>query len=707
MKCKTTILLAFLLACFTTAWADMRPKDKRILKRFDYHGVVLAPSRIKDQFELVKQEYMNIPVDDLLIGFRKRAGLQAPGNELGGWYSNDIFSCFGQIVSGLSRMYAATGDIECKRRVDELVEGWATCVRPDGFFFYSNRPNAVHYVYEKMVGGLLDAKVYCNNNTAEHMLSEITDWAIKNLDREKAYAFNSVWTNTEWYTLSENLYRAYLATQDVKYRDFAEVWEYTEYWNQFAFNKNIFDRHDDYHAYSHVNALSGAAAAYWVKGDQWYLDALVNAHDYLVENQCFATGGYGPRERFLPRDALAKSLSSTDFHFETQCGSWAVFKLCKCLLEFTGDARFGDWIELLVYNGIGASVALGPHGEVQYTSDYSVHGGQKIRMHPWSCCAGTRPMAVADYHDLIWFHSDTGDLYLNLYIPSSLTTRIAGSNITLSCRKAATEFKNTITVSVDSPTYFGLNLRLPDWVADPAYLTLNGRDIQAQANQKHWIEIKRLWHDNDVISIEFPAHIRVSRIDPDRPMPAAMVYGPIVLACEAGGFDAVKNYDLDSLASDLSCEDETELIFRLPQDESLRFRPYYTYAYQEPYLMYIDKNAPLRLPLVFNGDWKYGAALRFTRETGAQVTCEFEGTGIRWIAQRFNDAGKAEVLIDGKSYGPVDLYAPTRGLPFQRDFTGLPPAKHTITLRATGDKHPDSSNTFINIIALEQIPPNP
>ena len=45
-------------------------------------------------------------------------------------------------------------------------------------------------------------------------------------------------TSTEWYTLSENLYRAYLATGDARYREFAAVWEYPEYWD-------IYLRHAD------------------------------------------------------------------------------------------------------------------------------------------------------------------------------------------------------------------------------------------------------------------------------------------------------------------------------------------------------------------------------------------------------------------------------------------------------------------------------
>ena len=61
-----------------------------------------------------------------------------------------------------------------------------------------------------MVGGLTDMILFCDSKLAAESLAKITGWAVKNLDRSNAYAFSG----TEWYTLSENLYRAHRATGD-------------------------------------------------------------------------------------------------------------------------------------------------------------------------------------------------------------------------------------------------------------------------------------------------------------------------------------------------------------------------------------------------------------------------------------------------------------------------------------------------------------
>ena len=269
----------------------------RIVEPFDYRGVTLDAGPLKRQIDEVRSYYLAIPDDDLLKGFRSRAGKPAPGKDLGGWYSSETFLVFGQIVSGLARLHAATGDPACRNKANYLIQEWAKCIEPDGYFYASRKPNAPHYIYDKMLWGLLDAHAYCGNQEALIHLERITEWAIKNLDRSRR--IND--TATEWYTLSENLYRAFQATAKEKYREFAKVWEYRDYWNVYGRNGDIFalrpngGRNASYHAYSHVNTLGGAGAAYSLSGDRRYLDIIRNAYEFLQQTQCYRQRGFRSR----------------------------------------------------------------------------------------------------------------------------------------------------------------------------------------------------------------------------------------------------------------------------------------------------------------------------------------------------------------------------------------------------------------------------
>ena len=129
-----------------------------------------------------------------------------------------------------------TGDPACREKAESLLKAWAECIEPDGYFFFSRKPNAPHYIYDKMVGGLTDMVLFCDSKLAADSLAQITGWAVKNLDRTNDYAFSG----TEWYTLSENLYRAHRATGDARYLKFARVWHYTEYWDLFARKRDLF-----------------------------------------------------------------------------------------------------------------------------------------------------------------------------------------------------------------------------------------------------------------------------------------------------------------------------------------------------------------------------------------------------------------------------------------------------------------------------------
>lgn len=67
-------------------------------------------------------------------------------------------------------------------------------------------------------GRLVGIYDYAHYTDAAECLKRITDWAVNNLNTFAKYG--------EWYTLSENLYRAYELTNDTVYRDFAEKFVY-------------------------------------------------------------------------------------------------------------------------------------------------------------------------------------------------------------------------------------------------------------------------------------------------------------------------------------------------------------------------------------------------------------------------------------------------------------------------------------------------
>ena len=59
------------------------------IEAFDYQGVTLRDSRWKRQVLAAREFYLGLSDDDILHGFRRAAGLAAPGKPLGGWCKDD------------------------------------------------------------------------------------------------------------------------------------------------------------------------------------------------------------------------------------------------------------------------------------------------------------------------------------------------------------------------------------------------------------------------------------------------------------------------------------------------------------------------------------------------------------------------------------------------------------------------------------------
>jgi DUF1680 family protein len=707
--CACGLLVVGLSVGITSAEAP-RAKGERQIEAFDYRGVRLDAGDAKRMLDEVKKYYLAIPDDDLLKGFRRRAGRPAPGRELGGWYSSDTFHVFGQIVSGLARLHAATGDPACRHKVEVLLSEWARCTAADGYFYADPKPNAPHYIYDKTVGGLVDAYLYCDNREALTSLRRITEWAEHNLERSRRVGD----TNTEWYTLSENLYRAYLATGDARYRDFAAVWEYPEYWNIYLRRSDPFatrpsgGRNAAYHAYSHVNTLGGAGAAFLVTGEPRYLTILHNAYDYFQANQCFATGGYGPDEQLLPPTQLAARLRTSSNTFETQCGTWAGFKMVKHLVTLTGDARYGDWAEKLLINGIGATIPMTSDGRVMYYSNYNIHGGDKRNCDfRWSCCTGTRPEAVADVCDLVYFH-DPRNLFVNLFTPSHVTWTHAGTQIEV---HQATDFprKEVVAFTVQSsrPVEFGLKLRVPAWLAENPTARLNGEPIALTKEAGQWTTIRREWHPGDRLSVQLPMRLWAKPLLAGQTYPTAVLYGPVALAAQAPDARFVEKIDFAHLEGALTPVAGEQLTWKLNAEPAVVFRPFSAFKASEPYFLYLDPAARWQIPekaITFRGSWHQAPQLHFTNSVGATAQTTFAGTGIRWLGFRFDDGGRTEVLVDGKRVAIVSQYGPGRELPFDWSHRKLEPGRHTIQLKLLAEKDARSRDRYLNVAGFEVVP---
>ncbi len=399
----------------------------------------------------------------------------------------------------------------------------------------------------------------------------------------------------EWYTLSENLFRAFETSGDERFKSFAEVWLYPAYWNKFA---KTSDPPDAYgvHAYSHVNTHSSAAMAYAVTGDTTYLDIIKNAYDFLQNTQCYATGGFGPVERIMPTNGnLGKVLDLQMNTCETPCCSWAAFKLARYLMTFTGESRYGDWIERLLYNGIGAALPITGNGKNFYYADYRVAGGVKYYARStYTCCSGTYIQAVADYHNLVYFKDDSS-LYVNLFLPSEVAWKRPDGEVKVTQKTAYPEAETTtLSVNVPQETQFALKIRVPGWCREMA-IQVNGAAAKVDCEPGKWAVVDRRWKSGDQVEIKIPLPLRYQAVDRWHPDRVAVVRGPVVLVQDAAVHEAVHALPAnDEELNQWLVPAGAPGVFRMQPPDKVNvvatFQPFYAMPEVNSYRMYFDRN---------------------------------------------------------------------------------------------------------------------
>jgi DUF1680 family protein len=527
-------------------WGQASPATATRISQFNYGDVELLNGPMLDQFRANHAFFMALDEDALLKPFRQKAGLPAPGEEMGGWYSwskdfdppHDMTGyipghTFGQYLSGLARACAVTGDSATQAKVARMVQGLGEAISPN---FYQHYPLPA-YTSDKITCGLIDAHAFAGDSRALPVLAHATDVVLpflppKALTRPEMEARpheNISWTWDESYTLPENFFLAWKRSGDRRYYLLAQRFlQDQDYFDPLAQGRNVLP---GLHAYSHVNALSSAAQAWLVLGSDRHLSAARNGFDFVRDTQSFATGGWGPDESFrvLGSGDLGKSLTDTHASFETPCGAYGHFKIARYLLRVTGDSRYGDSMEQVLYNTILGALPIQADGYSFYYSDYN-NGAVKVR-HPdkWPCCSGTFPQITADYGISSYFRDGDG-VYINLIVPSRVRWQQNGGRFAL---EQATQYpysrEVTVRVRADRNETFAVRLRVPAWAGQGTRIAVNGRPILCEPEPGRFAIIRREWKDGDRIEAELDMPYRLQPVDPQHPESVALLTGPLCL----------------------------------------------------------------------------------------------------------------------------------------------------------------------------------
>jgi len=289
------------------------------------------------------------------------------------------------------------------------------------------------------------------------------------------------------------------------------------------------------HVNSFIPNIIGSAREYEMTGDPALRALTTFFWNEVTDARSFVTGGTSDNETWEADPYQMSEELGRESH--ESCCTYNMLKLTRHLFSWEAAARYADYYERALWNGILSTQNPADAMMMYYVP--MMPGMYRTFMKPFDsfwCCTGTGMENHAKYGDSIYFHGGES-LFVNLFIASELDWKEKGVKVRQETRFPE-EAKTTLTIAAARPVRLALRMRIPGWAAGECSVKINGQKLEASASPSSYLTIDRTWKAGDRIEVALPMKLRLERL-PDRPDVAAVVYGPIVLAGKLGGGEAL------------------------------------------------------------------------------------------------------------------------------------------------------------------------
>ena len=482
-------------------------------------------------------------VDRLLEGFRKRPGRQSyDGEHVGKW------------LHAATLAWVYTGNAQLRAKIDNVAKELLKCQLEDGYLGtylpkeYWTEWDVWSHKYDLI--GLLTYVRYTGNTTPLVGCRKIGDLLCKTFGDGPGQRdiLQAGWhVGMAPTSVLEPMVWLYRLTGDEKYGDFCKyilrAWEHpngAHIVSRLLEGKGV-NKVGNGKAYEMLSCINGLLEWYRTTGDPRYLQAAINAWQDIETKRLYITGTASAGEVFHDDYELVNTGSVGE-----TCVTVTWLQLNAHLLRLTGQARFANELERIVYNQLcGAQRpdgrAWGYYVEMEGKKPYtSTLDGQ--------CCLSSGPRGFALVPTFA-ITTDAGGAVVNFYDAAQAELRLhdgTAVKLTIETQYPASG-KIAIAVAPAKTHSFTVKLRIPDWCSK-LRLEVNGQPVDAIKAGSGYAAIKRTWKEGDKVELDLKLEPRLVLGEHKNQNKAAVLYGPLVLAADAAltGGKAVKSLKLAS-----------------------------------------------------------------------------------------------------------------------------------------------------------------
>ncbi len=563
---KFILLLLFFASVFCSAqsyvpeMSNAQVKVKPVVPvkayAFNLKDVKLLTSPFRHAMELDSAYLLSLKPDRLLHRFHQFAGLPTKDSIYRGWESDGLSGhTLGHYLSAASMMYVTTGNEEFKKRVDYIIDELGKCQQARKTGYVGAIPNedsifgkvargvirssgfdlnggwSPWYTVHKVMAGLCDTYLYCNNKKAPEIVTLMSDWVYETINHlEDSVRLEML--NCEYGGMNELLANVYSLTGNKKYLDLSY-----KFYDEFVMGKlaKQIDPLPGKHSNTNVPKAIGSARQYELTGNErdktiasFFWQTMVNHHTYVI-------GGNSNYEYCGKPDSLNERLS--DNTAET-CNTYNMLKLTRHLFSLNPSGELMDYYERALYNHILASQNP-TDGMMTYFVPLRMGTKKKFSrpFNTFTCCVGSGIENHSKYAEQIYSHDSEGQLYINLFIPSVLDWKEQGIVLRQETNFPETNFTSFIYQGEKAST-MTLLIRKSSWSRGRTRFFMNGRenfnvksyDVVFEFDRvEGYMPLRVTMQKNDKLEIRFSMQLYTESM-PDNPNRITIKYGPLVMA---------------------------------------------------------------------------------------------------------------------------------------------------------------------------------
>jgi DUF1680 family protein len=486
------------------------------------------------------------------------AGKLEPGQHQGLLFNDsDVY----KVIEGIAYTLSTERDPELERRTDVIIAKIAAAQQPDGYlntYFTLVKPQERwkniqrgHELY--CAGHLIEAAVAYYQATGKRTLLDVARRLADHIATVFGHDRRQETSGHEEIELA--LIKLYRVTQDKRYLELAQFFldvrgraDKRRLFGEYAQdNKPIREQTEVAgHAVRAMYLYSAMADMASITHDQGLLHALDQIWHDIVDRKMYFTGGIGPSARnegfTMPYD-----LPNDSAYAET-CAAIGMALWNHRMFLMTGDGKYADVLERVVYNGLLSGVSLTGDRFFYVNPLGSVGRHHRVPWFDCSCCPTNIVRYIPGMGERAYAYRDNG-IWTVLYLGSSATIPLATGKVKLLQETNypwGGEIK--ITVEPEREAVFTLHLRVPGWCKQNPSIAVQNESLGKAPVEKGMITINRKWKTGDVIHLKLP--MPVERVHADPRVKAdvgrvALQRGPIVYCLEGADNDGqVRNLTL-------------------------------------------------------------------------------------------------------------------------------------------------------------------